>query len=396
MVEVRVPFYGHVRQYHNLQEEIDRAIHDVLESGVYTLGPEGKAFEGELADYMGMKRAIGLNSGTDALWFCLLALGVGKGDEVITTSNTFFATAEAVWLIGATPVFVDIDPKTRNMDVSLIEEKITPRTKAIIPVHLYGQPAEMPAVGEIAKKHNLFVLEDCAHTPNAEYKGRKAGSIGDIGCFSFHSLKNMTTCGEGGMITTNRDEFVDPIEKLRCMNLEPWENQTDYWIPSHFNVVDVNGKWGCNYRMNEIQAAVGRAQLRKLDMLTERRRERGHKITAGLQGIRGVTPVYEDPNCNHVYHLYTVCVEEDEIGASRDDFMRVLYREEGVQGILHYQPTYHFDAFKKLGYGDHLCPVHEKFFYHREFNICMNPRMTDQEIQDAVTGIRNTAEKVRR
>jgi len=136
--------------------------------------------------------------------------------------------------------------------------------------------------------------------------------------------------------------------------------------------------------------------LRKLSMLNEKRREFGRRITEGLKGIRGVTPVYEDPNCYHVYHLYTVCVEEEEIGASRDDFMRVLYREEGVQGILHYQPTYHFDGLKKLGYGDHLCPIHEKFFYHREFNIAMHPRLTDREIEDAVTGIRYTAEKVRR
>ena len=319
---------------------------------------------------------------------------VGVGDEIICPSVTYWASALPCYNLGATVVFAESDPATLCIDPADIEGRISDRTKAIVVVHYLGHPCDMDPIMEIARKHNLLVMEDCAHTPSAEYKGRKAGSIGDIGCFSFHSLKNMTTCGEGGMITCNRDEFVDPIEKLRCMNLQPWENQTDYWIPSHFNVVDVSGYWGCNYRMNEIQAAVGRAQLRKLDMLTERRRERGRKITAGLQGIKGVTPVYEDPNCKHVYHLYTVCIEEAELGVSRDDFLRVLYREEGVQGILHYQPTYHFDAFKKLGYGDHLCPVHEKFFYHREFNICMNPRMTDQEIQDAVTGIRNTAEKV--
>lgn len=206
----------------------------------------------------------------------------------------------------------------------------------------------------------------------------------------------MTTCGEGGMITTNRDEFVDAIEKLRCMNLDYWKDQVDYWVPSHFNVKDVNGHWGNNYRMNEIQAAVGRAQLRKLDMLTERRRKLGRRISAGISGIPGITPVYEPPqDYYHVYHLYTLCVEEEELGASRDDFMRVLYKEEGVQGILHYQPTYHFTGLQKLGYAQDLCPKAEKFFYRRELNLPMHPRLTDQETADTIAGIRSAAEKVR-
>src|SRR5664279_4255806 len=160
MSEVKVPFYGHVRQYHNLKADIDKAIVDVLESGKYTMGPAMTKFEGELVQYTGMKHAIGLNSGTDALWLAFLAMGLGKGDEIITTSNTFFATAEAIWLVGATPVFVDCEADTRNIDVTKIEEKITSKTKAIVPVHLYGRPADMPAIAAIAKKHNLIVVED--------------------------------------------------------------------------------------------------------------------------------------------------------------------------------------------------------------------------------------------
>lgn len=199
------------------------------------------------------------------------------------------------------------------------------------------------------------------------------------------------------MITCNNSDFVDAIEKLRCMNLDHWKNQVDYWVPSHFDVVDVNGHWGNNYRMNEIQAAVGRAQLRKLDMLNRKRREIGRRISEGIADIPGITPTYEPASdYTHVYHLYTLCVEEEELGASRDDFMRVLYREEGVQGILHYQPTYHFTGLKKMGYGDGLCPLAEKFFYRREINLPMHPRLTDQEIEDTITGIRNAAEKVRR
>ena len=392
-VVLKVPyaFFGSI-----YDDDEKNAAWEAMQQDTLTMGPQVAAFQKEFAAMCGTKHAFASSNCTTAMHICTQAFGIGPGDEVIVTPNTFIATSLVVLKEGARPVYADIDPRTFNIDPKEIESKITPRTKAIYVVHYGGQMCDMDPIMEIARKHNLFVLEDCAHTPGAEYKGRKAGSIGDVGCFSFHSLKNMTTCGEGGMITTNRDDLVDPIEKLRCMNLEPWKDQTDYWVPSHFNIVDVNGKWGNNYRMNEIQAAVGRAQLRKLSMLNEKRREFGRRITEGLKGIRGVTPVYEDPNCYHVYHLYTVCVEEEEIGASRDDFMRVLYREEGVQGILHYQPTYHFDGLKKLGYGDHLCPIHEKFFYHREFNIAMHPRLTDREIEDAVTGIRNTAEKVRR
>ncbi|MBM4045420.1 MAG: hypothetical protein FJ279_09915, partial [Planctomycetes bacterium] len=251
----------------------------------------------------------------------------------------------------------------------------------------------------------------CAHAVDAEYKGRKAGSCGDVGVFSFHSLKNITTCGEGGMITTQRDEWVKPIEALRCMNLDQWpatqkefqfgphvlkkETKYDYWIPSHFDVNDVAGFWGNNYRMNEIQAAVGRAQVKKIDMLTEKRREIGHAITAGIRGIKGITPVYEAKGYKHVFHLYTLCVEEEELGAGRDDFLRVLYAEEGVQGILHYQPTYHFTGLKKLGVTGH-CPNAEKFFYKRELNLPMHPRLTSQDVKNMVDGIRSAAEKVRR
>ncbi len=245
---------------------------------------------------------------------------------------------------------------------------------------------------------------------NAEYKGRKAGSLGDIGVFSFHSLKNITTCGEGGMITTNNEEFAKGVDSLRCMNLKDWdpkqrewhfgdvvmkkEGPSDYWIPSHFDVEPWNGHWGNNYRMNEIQAAVGVAQLKKVEMLTNKRREIGEKITAGLQGIRGITPVYVAPYAKHVYHLYTLCIEEEELGAGRDEFLRVLYKEEGIQGILHYQPTFHLAGLRKMGYDPCQCPNATKFFYKRELNLPMHPRLTDRDIQMMVEGIRNAAKKV--
>lgn len=391
-VVLKVPysFFGSI-----YDDDEKNAAWEAMQQDTLTMGPQVAAFQTEFAKMCGVKHAFAVSNCTTAMHVATQAFGIGPGDEVIVTPNTFIATSLVILKEGGIPVYADIDPRTFNIDPAEVAKKVTPKTKAIYVVHYGGQMCDMDPIMEIARKHNLFVLEDCAHTPGAEYKGRKAGSIGDVGCFSFHSLKNMTTCGEGGMITTNRDDLVDPIEKLRCMNLDHWKDQPEYWIPSHFNVVDVNGKWGNNYRMNEIQAAVGRAQLRKLDMLNSKRREIGRRVSEGISGIKGVTPVYEDPNCKHVYHLYTVCIEEEELGASRDDFMRVLYKEEGVQGILHYQPTYHFDGFKKLGYAQDLCPIAEKFFYKREFNVCMHPRMTEQEISDLITGIRNTAEKVR-
>jgi len=367
-----------------------------MEQDTLTMGPQVAAFQSEFAAMCGVKHAFAVSNCTTAMHVATQLFDIKPGDEVIVTPNTFIATSLVILKEGGTPVYADIDPRTFNIDPAEIAKKVTSKTKAIYVVHYGGQMCDMDPIMEIARKHNLFVLEDCAHTPGAEYKGRKAGSIGDIGCFSFHSLKNMTTCGEGGMITTNRDDFVDGIEKLRCMNLDHWKDQPEYWIPSHFNVVDVNGHWGNNYRMNEVQAAVGRAQLRKLDMLNEKRRELGRRINEGIQGIRGITPVYEDPNCKHIYHLYTLCIEEEELGASRDDYLRVLYKEEGVQGILHYQPTYHFSGLQKMGYAQDLCPRAEKFFYRREMNLPMHPRLTDQEIADAIAGVRSAAEKVRK
>lgn len=392
-VTLKVPysFFGSI-----YDEDERSAALAAMEQDTLTMGPQVAAFQKEFAAMCGVKHAFAVSNCTTAMHVATQLFDIREGDEVIVTPNTFIATSLVILKEGGRPVYADIDPRTFNIDPAEIAKKVTPRTKAIYVVHYGGQMCDMDPIMEIARKHNLFVLEDCAHAPGATYKGRKAGSIGDVGCFSFHSLKNMTTCGEGGMITTNRDDFVDGIEKLRCMNLEPWPNQTDYWIPSHFNIVDVNGHWGNNYRMNEVQAAVGRAQLRKLDMLNAKRREIGRKINEGIAGIKGVTPVYEDPNCEHVYHLYTLCIEEEELGASRDDYLRVLYREEGIQGILHYQPTYHFTGLKKLGYGDHLCPISEKFFYRREMNLPMHPRLTDEDIAVMCAGIRSAAEKVRK
>mgnify|MGYP000922317982 CR=1 FL=1 len=392
-VVLKVPysFFGSI-----YDEAEEKAVLSAMKQDSLTMGPQVLEFQKRFAQYVGTKHAYAASNCTTAMHVCAQAMGLQPGDEVIVTPNTFIATSLVVLKEGATPVYADIDPRTFNIDPKEVEKKVTNKTKAIFVVHYAGQMVDMDPIMEIAKKHNLIVLEDCAHAPGAEYKGRKAGSIGDFGCFSFHSLKNITTLGEGGMITCNNDIYAERIEKLRCMNLDHWKNQKDYWIPSHFDVVDVEGKWGNNYRMNEPQAAVGIAQLDKVDMMNKIRIENGRYINEGIMGIKGITPVYEDPNCKHIYHLYTFCIEEKELGASRDDFMRVLYNEEGVQGILHYQPTYHFTGLKKMGYAQNICPIAEDFFYRREINTPHHPRLTKTDLDNIILGIKNTAKKVGR
>ncbi len=409
-VPLKVPysFFGSI-----YDEDEEAMVLKAMKQESQTMGPQVALFQKEFAKKFEAKHAFATTNCTTAMHVATQALGIKEGDEVIVTPNTFIATSLVILKEGAKPVYTDIDPKTFNIDPKQIEDKITPRTKAIYVVHYGGQVCDMDPIMEIAKKHKLFVMEDCAHAHGSKYKGRQAGTIGDLGCFSFHSLKNMTTLGEGGMITTNNDELAERIQRLRCMSLTHWPPEQkvfefagfrmektdvkDYWIPSHFDVITDDGKWGNNYRMNETQAAVGRAQLRKLDMLVGKRRENGRYLNEGLKGIKGITPVYEDPNCFHSYHLYTLCVEAEELGASRDDFMRVLYREEGIQGIQHYQPSYHLTGIKKLyNYPDKLCPNAEKFFYGRETNLPMHPRLTKEDLDMMITGIKNAAEKVRK
>ena len=325
MSEVKVPFYGHVRQYHNLKADIDKAIVDVLESGKYTMGPAMTKFEGELVAYTGMKHAIGLNSGTDALWFAFLALGLGKGDEVITTSNTFFATAEAIWLIGATPVFVDCEADTRNIDVTKIEEKITPKTKAIVPVHLYGQPANMPAIAAIAKKHNLFVVEDCAQAFGAAGDTFKIGELSDALCTSFITAKNLGTFGDGGAVFTNRTELVEPILRMR----------------NHGSVARSKHSVGWNSRLDDIHAAILSVKLKHIDEFNNARIKWAGLYDQLLAGTKIKLPKGK-AGYRHVYHLYVIET------AGRDDLQKFL-EDNGIIALTNYPIAIHEQEWFPFG-----------------------------------------------
>ena len=317
MAELKVGFYGHVRQYHNLRAEIDQAIHEVLESGTYVLGPQVEKFEEELARTMNQKEAVGVNSGTDALLLVFVALGIGPGDEVITVSNTFFATAEAIWLAGASPVFVEIDPRTRNIDVTKIEAAITPRTRAIVPVHLYGLAADMRAISRIARVHKLFVIEDCAQAIAARGDSFAIGELSDAVCLSFIIQKNLGCFGDGGAVTTNNKELATALRKLR----------------NHGSLKRSIHSLGYNSRLDELHAAVLRVKLRHLEEWTELRRARAVEYDAMLADLPLVLP-YVPSGYRHVYHLYVIECDD------RDGLQSYL-ASRGVTALTHYPITIH-------------------------------------------------------
>ncbi|HLY25961.1 MAG TPA: DegT/DnrJ/EryC1/StrS family aminotransferase [Aggregatilineales bacterium] len=313
----KVAFYGHVRQYHNLKTELDAAIHEVLESGEYVLGPALTRFEKELAAYFKMKNAIGVNSGTDALWLVFLALGIGPGDEVITTANTFFATAEAIWFTGAKTVFVEIEPDTCLMDATKLEAAITPRTKAIVPVHLYGQMADMRAISAVAKKHNLFVVEDCAQAVDAHGSGFALGELSDAVCTSFIIQKNLGTFGDGGAVITNREDIVPRIKALR----------------NHGSIKRSYHSMGYNSRLDDLHAAILSVKLKKITEWSDRRREIAAMYNEGLKDT-GLKLPTERPGYRHVYHVYVIET------LKRDALLKYL-NERGVDAKTHYPIAIH-------------------------------------------------------
>lgn len=334
---VKVPYLDLRAQYHGIKSEIDAAVAGVLESGQFVLGSEVASFEREFAGYCGARDCVALNSGTSALHLALLAAGVGPGDEVITVSFTFVASIAAILYAGARPVLVDIDPRSFNLDPNAIEAAITSRTRAILPVHLYGQPADMDPILEIARRHNLRVIEDAAQAHGARYKGRPAGTLGDLACFSFYPTKNLGAYGEGGAVTTNNPEFAQKVRMLR-----DWGQDRKY----HHLLR------GYNYRMEGLQGAILRVKLRHLDRWTEGRRAVAQAYNESLADCGLQLPV-EMPYARHVYHLYTVRAED------RDALQQALLAE-GIQTAVHYAIPAHLQtAYADLGYGPGAFPQAE-------------------------------------
>lgn len=327
-----------VAQYHSIKDEIDAAVHSTLESGHFILGPAVSKFEETIAAYLGVKHAIGLASGTDALVLALRALDIGAGDEVIIPAYTFFATAGTVMSVGATPVFVDVDPVSYEMDVAQIADRISPKTKAIIPVHLYGHPAEMDPILEIARARGLKVIEDNAQAFGATYLGRKTGAMGDIGCLSFFPTKNLGAFGDGGMVVTNDPALAERMRMLR----------THGWKKKYYSE-----EVGYNSRLDAMQAAILQAKFPHVDVWNEKRRELAHRYSEKLASSGLVTPV-ERAWGSHVYHLYI-------LRSSKRDELQSYLKQKGIASEVYYPLPPHLSVpCKKFGYKEGDFPHAEK------------------------------------
>jgi perosamine synthetase len=351
MIPISAPLLG---------DEEKKAVLETIESGQLAQGKRVKAFEEGFAAVCGVKHAIATSSGTTALHTTVLAHGIGPGDEVITTPFTFIASANAAIFAGARPVFVDIDERTYNMDPGRIEAAISPRTKAILPVHLFGNPCDMEAIMDIAAKHGLVVIEDACQAHGATVGGRKVGSFG-TGCFSFYPTKNITTA-EGGIITTNDDEVADRARLIRS------HGQRERYYHEMI---------GYNFRMTEIQAAIGLVQLGKLEQFNAARRAHAEYLTARLKGVIAPTAT---PGCRHVYHQYTIRVPDDR------DALAEHLRERGIGTMIYYPvPVHKQVAYQRLGYQDHL-PVAERA--SREvLSLPVHPALTREELDRIVEGV---------
>lgn len=364
---ITVPYLDLKAQYRSIKSEIDAAIAGVLDSAQFVLGAEVAAFEQEFAAYCGTGECIALNSGTSALHLALLAAGIGPGDEVITVPFTFVASVAAVTYTGARPVLVDIDPRSFTLDPAAIEAAITPRTKAILPVHLYGHPADMDPIMEAARRHGLVVIEDAAQGHGAKYKGRKAGSIGDIGCFSFYPTKNLGAYGEGGAITTSNSKYARIIRSLR-----DWGQDRKY-----HHVLR-----GYNYRMEGMQGAILRVKLRHLEQWTETRRALASRYNQ-LLADSGMELPTEMPWARHVYHVYTLRSDD------RDSLQKAL-QAAGIQTAVHYAVPAHLQpAYADLGYGRGAFPHAEAAADH-VLSLPIYPEISEQAIVRVADAVKTT------
>jgi len=362
---MKVNFVDLKAQYKNIKDDILKAVRKSIKSANFILGPQVKEFEEKFARYCQVKYGIGVASGTDALFLALKSLGIGPGDEVITAANTFVATALAIAHTGATPVLVDIDSLTYNIDPQKIEAALTPNTKAVIPVHLYGQMADMDRIMALAKKYNLKVIEDACQAHGAEYKGRKAGSFGDLGCFSFYPSKNLGAYGDGGMVVTNREELYLQLKMLR-----------DYGQPKKY-YYQIKGY---NSRLDSIQAAILLAKLPYLEKWNHKRRQWAQLYNHLLSKVDVITPA-EDAACLHVWHLYVIRTKR------RHELARYLQSKNIISGIHYPIPIHLQQAFCDLPYKKGYFPNSERLS-EEALSLPMFPELTRAQIKYVVSHIK--------
>ncbi|MGG7141952.1 DegT/DnrJ/EryC1/StrS family aminotransferase [Clostridium nigeriense] len=392
---MNIPLIDLKAQYDSLADKLNEATLGILSSANYIMGKTVLDFEKEFANYIGVKHAISVGNGTDALVLSLKAIGIGEGDEVITTPFTFFATAEAISAVGGTPVFVDVDKETFNIDTTKIEEKITEKTKAIMPVHIFGQSADMDEINEIAKKHNLMVIEDACQAIGGKYKERKIGSLGDVACFSFFPTKNLGCAGDGGMIVTDNDEIATIARALRthgsgengqkAYNLlnniqeevqkAEGANDTVYNPLKYYNYLI-----GFNTRLDAIQAAILDVKIKEIDKWNAKRREIVRVYNEALQNNDLVTPVAKDYN-EHVYHMYILQSE------NREEVIEKL-KEAGIATGVYYPVPLHLQkVYKNLGYKEGDMPVSE-YLSHRTFAIPVYPELTREQVDYIISKLK--------
>jgi perosamine synthetase len=382
------------------------AVVDALRQDTLAMGPLGRRFEQRFATYLGVRHAQATSSCTTALFLAAQILGLGEGDEVITTPQTFWVTPWPLQTRGCRIRFADIDPDSLNIDPACVERLVGPRTRSIWVVHHGGQAVDMDPIMDIARRHGLSVVEDCAHAPGACYKGRRVGTIGDIGCFSFHSLKNMTT-GEGGALVTDDDELAEQARALGTIHT--WGRMVEraekrigphtlpaYYRDAHtrsaFDKDFADGRYavGNNYRMSEVAAALGLAQLDKLDALNERRREIAHRLDEGLAAIPGISVQRERRHSPHIHHLYTLFYDPDVVGAPKDDFLRLLQEVERIEIVLRYFPLHLLPEFRALGHGYGECPVAEETYFRRQVQLPIYAHLTDDQITHMIGAVRRS------
>jgi dTDP-4-amino-4,6-dideoxygalactose transaminase len=372
-----------------------------LRKSAPTSGEECRKFEEELASFCGTRYARVVSNGTAALFLSVLAAGLGKGDEVITTPLTWIASAAAAETLGAKAVLVDIDRRSYNIDPAAIEKAVTRATKAIVPVHLYGQCCDMEAILRIAGKHGLAVIEDACHALGAERAGRKAGSFGMTGCFSFHEQKNISTLGEGGMVTTNDPAVNEKVALYRSHCTRVYGENTKYCrideskqpMGKRFWYQDFDDA-GYNFRMTDIQAAVGRAQLKKLPEFNRLRGENARYLMDGLKGIPGIgLPAVMEGN-THVFHLFPVTIDKEAFGLDKDSFIYAMLYEKGIKVGIHYIPLHYSTAFAKRGYKKGQFPAAE-YVADRLVTLPLNPRQTKEALDYMIASIRDLHERAR-
>lgn len=355
MRDLKIHMVDTHNQYLKIKGEIDLAIHRVIDSSHFIMGPAVREFEQNIEKYLGCKHAIGCASGTDALLIAMMALGIKPGDEVITSPFTFVATTETIAILGARPVYADIDEKTYNIDVSKIEERITARTKAIMPVHLYGQPAEMDVIMDIAGKRNLFVIEDAAQALGAEFRGRKACTIGNINCISFYPSKNLGAFGDAGMVTTNDSLFAQRAKMITTHGSDR----------KYYHEI-----LGINSRLDSIQAAILNVKLKYLDEYCASRQIAANKYTERLSTI--FEPPYVLPHVKHIYHQYSLRVDK------RDALQKYL-SENGIPSMIYYPVPLHLQKAYKYDYSAGDFPVTEKIS-EEIISLPMHTELTDEQI----------------